>query len=345
MHMSNHRFFPLSIITIATLAACSLTPNKNLDEARSDYAAAQANTQVTQLAPSELSQAADALNKANEAWSKGEDAARVDQLAYVAKQRVAIADETARQKRAETASAAASANRDRIRLDSRTAEADAAQRSATASQLQSEASQRTAEESRLKSEASQRSAAASQLQSEASQRTAEESRLQSEASQRSAAASQLQSEASQRQAQDAEARSGRLEAQLKELDAKKTARGLVVTLGDVLFDTGKAQLKSGGIRGVQKLADVLKEYPQRNVLVEGFTDSTGGSSSNQDLSDRRAKAVRTALLETGIGAERITNRGYGQTFPVASNATATGRQLNRRVEIVVSEDGQKIAPR
>ena len=310
--MLNHRLLPLSLVMIATLAACSLAPQRTwlLDEARSDYAAAQNNTQVVRLAPGELSQAGDALDKANDASNKGEDGARVDQLAYVAKQRVAIANETARQKTAEMASATASADRERIRLDARTAEADAAQRSAVASQRQSEASQRRAEESQRQSEASQR-----------------------------------QSEASQRQAQDAEARSGRLEAQLKELDAKKTARGLVITLGDVLFDTGQAQLKSGGLRGVQKLADVLKEYPQRHVLVEGFTDSTGADSYNQELSDQRAKAVRAALLNTGISSDRITNRGYGETFPVASNATAAGRQLNRRVEIVVSEDGQTIAPR
>jgi len=129
------------------------------------------------------------------------------------------------------------------------------------------------------------------------------------------------------------------------LDAKKTDRGLVVTLGDVLFDTNKAQLSSGGMRGVQKLSDVLKQYPQRNVLIEGFTDSTGSDSLNQELSARRAKAVRTVLQDTGISADRIANRGYGQTFPVASNSTAAGRQLNRRVEIIVSDDDKTVAPR
>ena len=88
--------------------------------------------------------------------------------------------------------------------------------------------------------------------------------------------------------------------QLKELNAKKTERGLVITLGDVLFSTNKAQLKSGGMRNVQKLADFLKQYPQRKVLVEGYTDSTGSNSLNQELSERRANAVRTALLDMGI---------------------------------------------
>jgi len=117
----------------------------------------------------------------------------------------------------------------------------------------------------------------------------------------------------------------------------------VITLADVLFDTDKAEIRAGGMRGVNKLADVLKQYPKHYVLVEGFTDNTGSSSHNQDLSNRRAAAVRTALMETGVSAGRIENRGYGETFPVASNGTAAGRQLNRRVEIIVSEEG--IAPR
>lgn len=338
--MLNHRFLPLSLVMAATLAACAMTPPQNarLEEARSDYAAAQSNMEVVRLAPDEMSRAGDAMNKANDAWTKGEDSARVDQLAYLAKQRVAIAQATGRQKVAEAASANAGANRDRIRLDARTAEADTAQRNAAASQRQSEASQR-------QSEAAQRNAVTSQRQSEAALLSAAESQRRSEASQRSAEDSQRQSEASQRQAMDADARSRQLEVQLKELDAKKTARGLVVTLGDVLFDTGQAEIKAGGMRGVQKLADVLKEYPQRYVLVEGFTDSIGAADYNQDLSDRRSRAVRTALLDSGISADRITSRGYGETFPVASNATASGRQLNRRVEIVVSEDGKMIAPR
>jgi len=318
--MLNHRFLLLSLVTLATLAACSLTrpDNSVLEEARGGYARAQSDPQVAKFAADELNQAGAALNKADDAWSKREDDALVNQLAYVAKQRVAIAQETARQKAADATAVSVGAERDKIRLDSRTAEADTAQRNAAAALLSAEASQR---------------------QSEASQRRAEASQRESEASQR-------QSEMSQRQAQDAEARSRQLDAQLKELDAKKTARGLVITLADVLFDTDQAQLRSGdGMRGVQKLADILKQYPQHNVLIEGFTDSTGSNSHNQELSDRRANAVRTALLDTGIGADRIASRGYGPTFPVASNATAAGRQLNRRVEIIVSDEGKMIAPR
>ena len=135
------------------------------------------------------------------------------------------------------------------------------------------------------------------------------------------------------------------EMQLKELNAKKTERGLVITLGDVLFSTNKAQLKSGGMRNVQKLADFLKQYPQHKVLVEGYTDSTGSNSLNQELSDRRANAVRTALIDMGISSDRVTTRGYGEAFPVAGNDTAASRQLNRRVEIILSDENGNIAPR
>lgn len=295
-NMSSTRLFPLSLIALAVLAACSTAPTQQLLEARSSYAAAQNDPQVVEFAGSELIQAGAQLKQAELSASNGESKAQVDQLAYITKQRVTIARETARQKSAELTAAGAAAEREKIRLAARTAEADAAQRAAAASKLDAEASQR-------------------------------------------------QSESSQRQAQDAEARSRQLEIQLKELDAKKTERGMVITLGDVLFDTNKSELKSGGMRNVQKLAGVLKEYPQRNVLVEGFTDSTGNSDYNQGLSERRAGAVRTALQDTGVAGDRISNRGYGQTFPVASNATAEGRQLNRRVEIIVSDDGKAIAPR
>lgn len=156
---------------------------------------------------------------------------------------------------------------------------------------------------------------------------------------------QHNAEAYQRQAQDAEIRTQQLELQLKELNAKKTDRGLVITLGDVLFDTDRAQLKSGGVREVQKLADALKQNPQRTVSIEGFTDSTGSDSHNQELSERRATAVRDTLQSMGVSGDRVTLRGYGKSFPVASNNSEAGRQLNRRVEIVISDESGTIRSR
>lgn len=133
--------------------------------------------------------------------------------------------------------------------------------------------------------------------------------------------------------------------QIKELNAQKTERGLVMTLGDVLFGTNNAQMESGGMRKMQLLADFLKQYPQYKVLVEGYTDSTGSNSLNQELSDRRASAVLTALVDMGISGDRIATRGYGEAFPIAGNDTAASRQLNRRVEIILSDGKGNIASR
>ncbi|MEO8343014.1 MAG: OmpA family protein, partial [Gallionella sp.] len=101
---------------------------------------------------------------------------------------------------------------------------------------------------------------------------------------------------------------------------------------------GQAELKSRGMRSVQKLGDFLKQYPERKVLIEGYTDSKGSTRHNQALSERRAKAVRAALMDAGVSGDRITTRGYGKDFPVTDNNNAANRQLNRRVEIILSDD-------
>ncbi len=163
--------------------------------------------------------------------------------------------------------------------------------------------------------------------------------------QRSAQSAQQQAVAAQQQAAEAQLRSSQLEAQMQEMNAKKTDRGMVVTVGDVLFDTNQSQLKPGGLRNMDKVVGFLKQYPMRKVLIEGFTDSSGSDSLNQQLSDRRADAVRTALVDSGVSGERIRTQGLGEAYPVASNDSADGRQLNRRVEIVLSDDSGQIAPR
>lgn len=135
------------------------------------------------------------------------------------------------------------------------------------------------------------------------------------------------------------------EMQLKELNAKKTKRGLVVTLGDVLFNTNRAQLKSGGTRSVEKLADFLNKYPQQKVLIEGYTDSRGSDKLNQELSERRAETVRDALNRLGVSKDRISTQGYGEKYPIAENDTAANRQMNRRVEIIISDENGNISTR
>jgi outer membrane protein OmpA-like peptidoglycan-associated protein len=137
--------------------------------------------------------------------------------------------------------------------------------------------------------------------------------------------------------QEAIARAAQLEKELASLKAVKTDRGMVLTLGDVLFATGKADLSPGAARTIDNLAEFLTKYPERKVRIEGHTDSTGSAALNLDLSERRAEAVKTALLRRGISFERIDTMGFGQSLPIASNDTASGRQQNRRVEIIILE--------
>ena len=119
----------------------------------------------------------------------------------------------------------------------------------------------------------------------------------------------------------------------------------VITIGDVLFETDNAQLRSDGMRNIDKLAGFLVKFPRRSALIEGFTDSTGSDSHNQALSGRRADAVRTAMVDRGVGRDRLSTRGYGEAYPVAGNDSSSGRQMNRRVEIILSDEGGSVTPR
>lgn len=136
-----------------------------------------------------------------------------------------------------------------------------------------------------------------------------------------------------------------LRKRMEELKAERTDRGMVLTLGDVLFDLNKADLKPAGDQTINRLAKFMKEYEDRRVRIEGYTDSTGEAAYNQGLSVRRAEAVRDALLTQGIARQRIEVEGYGERFPVVSNDTSAGRQQNRRVEIVISDKAGNIEAR
>ena len=148
-----------------------------------------------------------------------------------------------------------------------------------------------------------------------------------------------------REAEENAARVRQLQQQVAELQARETERGLVLTLGDVLFETGKADLKPGAQHNLDTLASFLKDNPHRDVLIEGYTDNRGSQSYNLELSQRRAEAVRDLLVHNGIGPERIIARGYGKSYPVAPNDNEAGRQQNRRVEIVILNPGERATDR
>jgi len=163
---------------------------------------------------------------------------------------------------------------------------------------------------------------------------------------REAQNAELAAAAAQQQRNQAKEETARVQAELDQLKATSTPRGMVMTLGDVLFDTGRAELKPGASRRLDQLAQFLSEHPDRRVQVDGFTDSVGTDAFNEELSQRRADAVKAALIMRGVDPSRIGTEGYGKAFPVASNTDSSGRQLNRRVEVVIGDNnGTPIAPR
>ena len=184
---------------------------------------------------------------------------------------------------------------------------------------------------------------AAQAQEELEKGTAERQAVLIEAREAESRRRQQQAQNAEEQAELAEHRASTLEQELSDLRAKKTDRGMVLTLGDVLFDTGMATLKPGAYTTLDRLATVLKQAPDRKVMIEGHTDSVGGDDYNRQLSERRAAAVQTALLERGVSSNQITAVGKGETFPVASNDNAGGRQQNRRVEMVFTDDRSQVA--
>jgi outer membrane protein OmpA-like peptidoglycan-associated protein len=304
--------FRLALLPAAAvfLVACASIPatNSKLDDARALYNQASADADASRSAPLELRSAQQSLTRAETALNAGEDAATVEHHAYLARQRSATALQAGEIARAEQAVAASAGQRERILMAARTREADQAR-------LRAEKDRSQAEKDRAESERAR-------MQAQTASADAEESRKAADAQLAAALAAQ--------------ANSAKLQKQLAELEAKQTDRGMVLTLGDVLFDTGRTELKAGAFKTMDRLTTFMRDNPERTLAVEGYTDSIGTDAFNLTLSQRRADAVRSALVGRGVDGARIATSGLGKSSPVASNDSAAGRQRNRRVEIVIS---------
>ena len=302
------KFHPrLTVIAALLVAGCeTLSPsaNQQLEEARVAYRNAAADPAVQANAQTELQSASGALHDAERMAAEGKPTELVEHNAYLAKQRAQIAMQTADIRRSEASIAAASEQRRQIQLEAREREATAARQREAAAREQA----RVAEEARKEAESR-----AAMLEAERLDRQKD-----------SSAAAGLTAEVK------------RLETELADMRAKQTDRGWVLTLkNELLFDTGGSELKPGAERALDNLVQFLEKHRDRSIAIEGFTDSTGSKQLNQSLSEKRAWAVKAALVKRGIASNRIDARGYGPQFPIASNDNAAGRQLNRRVEIVI----------
>lgn len=307
----------------ATLAACASGPTTNpmLDDARALYQRAAADAQVVRSAPVDLQKARAALQQAEAALAAGDEPSAVEHFAYLAMRRTDVAIEAGKIAAADDAVAAAGVQRERILAEIRTREAESQRKQAQVSLAEAEAVRIQTEAARKQAEAARGQAEAARGQAEAERKQAEQQLAEAQAAREASLA--------------ADERARKLTAQLEEMKAKQTERGIVLTLGDVLFDSGRADMKAGALRTLEQLAAFLKENPERDVVIEGHTDSVGSVEFNQALSERRALTVKDALVERGIAASRVTAVGFGPTKPLVGNDTPAGRQQNRRVEIVL----------
>lgn len=289
------------------VAACGpsqkeMMAKDQMDRAKKAYAEAKASPNVEAYAPMELQEAGKAVQAAENA-KKTED---ILQLGYLAERKTQVAVTVA---------------------DGKVAERDI-------DKLNVEKAQMNARKQTLEAERAKR-------ETERAMGEAERARMAAAADVERAAIAKRQADAEAAKAAKAKAESDKLMKELASLKAQQTERGIVLTIGDVLFATGKADLSASAKKSVGTLAEFLQENPNRNVLIEGHTDSVGADDYNLALSQRRADSVKDDLLENAIYAGRITAVGYGKKFPVASNDTKAGKAQNRRVDVVILNEGVK----
>ena len=294
------------IILSALVAACASVPSspEGSSELRSKLNALQNDPNLARHAQVEIREAEEAVRLAEQPLPRSVDQALAAHRVYMADHKLEIARARANTRYAESQRSVLGEERERARLAARTREADRARADADLARGQAGRAQADAQMARDEAERARRAADA-------------------------ARAAETESEAA------AARRAAELQRQIEILEAEITSRGLVLTLGDVLFATASAQLQGGAYGNLDKLVSFLDQYPERRVHVEGHTDNVGEVEYNRDLSRRRADSVRRFLIERGIASERITTAGIGMDQPVASNANASGRQMNRRVEIII----------
>jgi outer membrane protein OmpA-like peptidoglycan-associated protein len=275
------------------VSACTTTPERiaELEQARATVQSLERHPEARTTASSQLSDAQNALARADAAVEDGASIDEITHEAYLARRHAEIGLEVVSEAEAVAKLRQAEARRNEVQLEARTLEAERAESLARQRAVQAERSAREAEASRSVAEAAIEEA-------------------------------------------------NRLADEMSEMKAEQTERGLVLTLGDVLFDTNESTLKPGAEVTMDRLAEFLRNNPERRLMVEGHTDSRGAEDYNQALSEERANAVTEALVERGIPSDRLRPVGLGEAYPVASNDSPAGMQQNRRVEIVISkQDG------
>jgi outer membrane protein OmpA-like peptidoglycan-associated protein len=337
---------PVSLLVFIGVTGCTslqeIRAKESLQRAGDAYSKAKANPNVEAYAPALVTEAGYMIQEARQAKSFVE----MEQLGYLAEKKsqtaLSIAEGKVVEKEIETLrKEEADVLMQKRLLEAKLAKTEAEAKAREAEQARSAAAREaaTAEKSKKEAEQSRASALAEAEKAERSKKEAEQARSSALAEAEKAEKARMEAEARAREAEQTKAEVDQFLKELSELQGKMTERGIVLTMGDVLFAFGKADLASGAVRNVDKLAAFLEKHPKRNVLIEGHTDSVGSDEFNQTLSQKRADAVKEVLTAKGVSPDRILTKGYGKQFPVASNDTESGRQLNRRVEVLILNEG------
>ena len=294
-----------------------------LERARSVYSQARTDRDVQTYAPVPLTDAGKALGAAEQAWC----ANKKEHLGYIAEKKSRIAVAVAEGKVAE---------REIDRLNQETAKlmAEKCAQELRLSRKEAEQAKSWAAAEAEKAKEALREAEQAKSWAAAEAEKAKEARREAEQA-RSVARAEAE------KAERIKAEADQLMKELSDLQAKQTERGILIRMTDVLFETGKSNLSLEVMRSVDKLTEFLEKHPNRYVLIEGHTDSIGGDELNLALSQKRADAVKERLVAKGVAEKRTTTRGYGKKYPLASNETPAGRQQNRRVEVIILNEGVK----
>ena len=325
MNRSLTRIFMVFMLVL--LSACTAAPKKDLalERVRDELENLKSSQELAGYAPLALGGAERALRKAE--MATGDDLYR-SYLVYMADRRIQIARAVAQRAQMEAELQILGDERNAMLLKASQLEADQARLEAEKARIISEATAEEARRAREETMEAQQREAASVLEAEQAIEEAQQARA-------LAASSATQAELARREADLALEQADTLRRQLENLQLRQTESGVVVTLGDVLFESGETQLREEAMASLVEVVDLLQSEPDKMIRIEGHTDSTGDSETNLEISALRASAVLDALVSLGVDAARFTAAGMGEDFPIASNETEEGRRQNRRVDVIL----------
>jgi outer membrane protein OmpA-like peptidoglycan-associated protein len=314
---------------VVSLTACVSAPKKDLalERVRAQLEELKSDEELAGYAPLALGEAERALRQAEAATG---DTQRIH-LIYMADRRIQVARAIAQREQLEQ-------DLDRL-ADERNAML------VRASQLEAERARLEAEQARMMSQATAEDAERARQEAlQAQQREAESARTarqaieEAEQAKALAASSETAAQLAKREAELAMEQADSLRRQLENLQLRQTESGVVVTLGDVLFQSGEVALRQDAMASLVEVVDLLQSEPDKQIRIEGHTDSTGNAETNLKISEQRANSVLEALVSLGVDASRFTTAGMGEDFPIASNETEEGRAQNRRVDVILLDD-------